>query len=261
MRSLLAGITPADIRLEPFAHVVARDVLDQPTYDTLSAGFPPAPRIAWEGAPLPSNARFELSAWLIQLLPDMSQPWKEFARVHSSAAFFTEVVQLFRDHWPTPMTQALGGTLLGHPMGMLARDPFAAARILQDARIEINTAVTGSARSSRGAHLDTPNRLFSGLFYMRHPDDDAVGGDLELFRWKRGPVALLDRYELPPDTVECVATIPYRANQLVIFPHGIDALHGVSVRQPTRHTRRYVFVTAEIEQDWLVAPAAVNLAQ
>jgi hypothetical protein len=256
MRSLLAGITPADIRLDPFAHVVARDVLDQATYDALSAGFPPAQQIAWEGSPLPSNVRFELSAWLIQLRPDMSRPWKEFAMLHTSAAFFAEVVDLFRDHWPAAMTQALGGTLLGHPMGMRVRDPFGSARILQDARIEINTPVTGNARSSRGAHLDTPNRLFSALFYMRHPEDDTVGGDLELFRWKSGPVALLDRYQLPPDAVECVATIPYRANQLVIFPHGIDALHGVSVRQPTRHVRRYVFVTAEIEHNWLVSPAA-----
>jgi hypothetical protein len=30
----------------------------------------------------------------------------------------------------------------------------------------------------------------------------------------------------------------------------------VSVRQPTPHTRRYVFITAEIEHDWLVSPAA-----
>jgi hypothetical protein len=255
MRSLLAGITPADIRLDPFPHIVACDVLDEATYGALSEGFPPAKRIAWDGGmPLPSNARFQLSAWLIQLNPEMSQLWKEFVMLHASAPFFAEVAALFRDHWSEAMKQVLGGALLGHCVGVLGRDPFDKARILQDARIEINTAVTGQARSSRGPHLDTPNRLFSGLFYMRHPADDGVGGDLHLFRWKHGPVARLDRFELPRDAVERVVTIPYRANQLVMFPHRIDALHGVSVRQPTQHTRRYVFITAEIEQDWLVSP-------
>jgi hypothetical protein len=237
--------------------VVARDVLDHTTYAALSADFPPAQRIAWGGAPLPSNSRFQLAAWLIQRSSEVSQLWKDFALLHSSPAFFAEVVALFGEYWPAAMTRALGGSLLGHPTGMLLRDQFEHARILLDARIEINTAVTGEASSSRGAHLDAPNRLFSALFYMRHPDDDAAGGDLQLFRWKNGPVALIDRFELPADAVECAVTIPYRANQLVIFPHGIDALHGVSVRQPTPHTRRYVFVTAEMESDWLVSPAAM----
>jgi hypothetical protein len=258
MRSLLAGLAPADVRLDPFPHVVACDVLDQETYCTLSDGFPPAERIAWDGpAPLPSNKRFQLSAWLIQLSTEMSQPWKDFAMLHSSAAFFAEVVELFRDHWPEALKRALDGALLGHSMGRMVRDQFNDARILQDARIEINTAVISRATSSRAAHLDAPNRLFSALFYMRHRADDSAGGDLQLFRWKHGPLATLDRFELPEDAVEWAATIPYRANQLVIFPHGIDALHGVSVRYPTPYTRRYVFITAEIEQNWLVAPATL----
>ena len=257
MRSLLAGITPADIRSEPFPHIVARDVLDAATYAALSEGFPRAERLAWDG-PLPSNARFQLSAWLIQL-SELSAPWKEFAMLHSSSAFFADVAELFREHWPDALKQALRGTLLGHSTGVLLRDQFDRVRILQDARIEINTPVIGKAHSARGAHLDAPNRLFSAMFYMRHPDDVAIGGDLQLFRWKNGPVAACDRFELPPDAVEWVETIPYLANQLVIFPHGIDALHGVSVRHPTRHMRRYVFITAEIEQDWLVSPVCADL--
>ena len=118
------------------------------------------------------------------------------------------------------------------------------------------TATGPSSSSPRGPHLDTPNRIYSGLFYFRCPEDDSSGGDLQLFRWKDGPVPRIDSYELPLDRVECVATIPYRPNLLVFFPHGIDALHGVSVRQPTPHFRRYVFITAELGEDWLTSPAA-----
>ncbi len=130
--------------------------------------------------------------------------------------------------------------------------PSPASWIALDARIEINCPVT-VASSSRGPHLDTPNRIYSGLFYLRHPEDDSTGGDLQLFRWKDGPVSWIDAYELPPDRVECVATIPYRPNLLVFFPQGIDAIHGVSARQPTPHFRRYVFITAELAEDWLTS--------
>ncbi|WP_448192472.1 2OG-Fe(II) oxygenase [Azospirillum sp. sgz301742] len=259
MRSLLSGITPADIRLDPYPHVFVRDVLDEDTHRALNDSFPPFSMMGWANPKrLPrSNHRFQFSAWPILNSPDMPDVWKEFVTLHSSPAFFAEVVALFHAHWPAALKQALGGDLLDHPMGLLLRDDFNRARILQDARAEINTPVTAGPSSSRGAHLDTPNRMFTCLYYLRHPDDDAEGGDLELFRWKNGPVADIDTYELPQDAVEVVETIPYRANQLVIFPQGIDAIHGVGIRHPTPHTRRYVFISAEIAENWLVSPAAV----
>ena len=186
----------------------------------------------------------------------MSAVWKEFTALHSSPAFFEQVVALFQDFWPDALKEALGGSLLGHSMGLLMRDQFDTCRILQDARIEINTPVTKAASSSRGAHLDTMNRLFTCLYYLRAPDDDARGGDLELFRWKNGPVADVDIYRVPADAVEVVKVIPYRANQMVIFPQGINAIHGVGIRHPTPHTRRYVFISAEIADPWLKPPTS-----
>lgn len=262
MKSVLSGITPAAIRRAPFPHVLVPDVLEPEVYAALSASFPPFSAIAWEGGlPPKSNLRYQLSAWSIINAPALSAVWKEFVTLHSSPAFFEQVVALFHDYWPDALKQALGGSLLGHPMGQLLRDDFSQARILQDARVEINTPVLRVPSSSRGAHLDTPNRLFTGLLYVRHPEDDAVGGDLQLFRWKGEPVAHIDTYQLPKDAVEVVDTIPYRANQLVIFPQGIDALHGVSIRHPTPHTRRYVFISAEIAEPWLFSPTPFGGAQ
>ncbi|HLN25101.1 MAG TPA: hypothetical protein VK558_14095 [Patescibacteria group bacterium] len=54
----------------------------------------------------------------------MSGVWGEFAELHSSAAFFAQVVELFRDHWPQALLQHLGGSLLGHSMGLFQRDRF-----------------------------------------------------------------------------------------------------------------------------------------
>lgn len=259
MKSLLDGVTSQHINNTPFPHVFVPDVMDAETARALGDGFPPFSMIGWSHAvPPPSNQRYQLSAWPIINHDQMSATWKAFVTLHSAPAFFEQVVALFRDYWPDALKQALGGSLLGHPMGRLLRDDFQNRRILQDARAEINTPVTAAKgpSSSRGPHLDMPNRLFTCLYYLRADDDDAVGGDLELFRWKNGPAADIDKYALPADSVEVVATIPYRANQMVIFPQGIDAVHGVSVRHPTPHTRRYVFISAEIADPWLKSPTA-----
>ena len=252
------ALARATIRLDPFPHVVVPDALEPSLYRQLSESFPPFARIGWDNPALPplSNARFELSA--ASLLDDATTPqvWKSFTATHSDRPFFDKVVARFDGHWPRALRQVLSGALGGHSMERLVLRRPRAARIALDARIEINCPVTAAASSPRGPHLDTANRIYSGLLYFRHPEDDSPGGDLQLFRWKDGPVARIDSYELPPDGVECVATIPYRPNLLVFFPHGIDALHGVSVRQPTPHFRRYVFITAELGADWLTSSAA-----
>ncbi|CAO3411495.1 2OG-Fe(II) oxygenase [Azospirillum largimobile] len=258
MRSLLSGVTPADIRTDPFPHIVLSDVLDEDTHRALNAGFPGFAQIGWANPRRNpgSNRRYQMSAWLIMNHPGLSRPWKDFVRRHSSPEWFAEVAALFRDHWPDDLKRALGGDLLGHEMGLILRDDFARARILMDARAEINTPVTGPPSSPRGAHLDTPNRLFTCLYYLRRPEDDTAGGDLELFRWKDGAVGGLDGFQVPADAVERVAVIPYRANRMVIFPQSIHALHGVGIRPTTPHTRQYVFISAEIAEPWLTAPAA-----
>ena len=259
MRSLLSGLTPADIRREPFPHIVARAPMAPETYAALSESFPPLSLIAWSGAQdrLRSNRRYELSAQAILDTPDLPDCWKEFVATHSAPALVDQVAELFQGFWPEPLLQQVGGDLRGHVTSRLVRWSDRQRPIRQDARIEVNTPVLGSASSSRGAHLDTPNRLFSGLFYMRHPDDDSIGGDLQLFRWTADTPIPTDRYELPADSVEVAATIPYAANQLVLFPQNIRAIHGVSPRHPTPHVRRYVFITAELAQDWLV-PARLH---
>jgi hypothetical protein len=248
------ALARATIELEPFPHVVVPDALEPSLYRQLCASFPPFARIGWDNPALipPSNSRFELGAAAMLNDAEMPQVWKSFAAVHSDRAVFDAVVARFDGHWPMTLRQVLGGAFGGHTMERLVRHRPQAARIALDARIEINCPVT-VASSSRGPHLDTSNRIYSGLFYFRHPQDDSVGGDLQLFRWKDGPVPWVDTYELPSDSVECVATIPYRPNLLVFFPQGINAIHGVSVRQPTPHFRRYVFITAELGEDWLIA--------
>ena len=258
MRSLLSGVGPGAIRLHPFPHILIDDALDQPTFEALSESFPSFAQIGWDNPAKPpgSNLRYQLSAWIIRNHGDLPSVWKGFVGLHSAPDFLRAVAELFHGHWPDALLRTLDGRFDGHEMGLLLRDRPATGRILQDARCEINTPVTGPASSSRWAHIDLPCRIYSGLLYFRAPEDDSVGGDLQLFRWKPGAIRNPDLHEQPEEAVEVAVTIPYRANRFVLFPQSIDALHGVSVRHPTPHTRRYVFITAELGQDWLVSPDA-----
>ena len=259
MHSLLSKVTAADIREAPFPHIVIPDVMDPETYTALADSFPGFGRIAWASSstPVPSNRRFALPAKLILEAPDLPDCWKSFAAIHSSQDFLGEVERLFKGYWDPAMLASLNGRFTGHRWERLDLTTAGTDEIFvrQDARIELNTPVRDKPSSARGPHLDTPNRLYSGLFYMRAPEDDSEGGDLALYRWRNGrPSRNITAYIQPEDEVEEVARIPYRANQLVMFPQGINALHGVGVRNPTPHTRRYVFITAEISQDWLQGP-------
>ena len=258
MKSLLSGIGRGAIRLDPFPHILIDDALDWPVFEALNGSFPSFAQIGWNNPAKPpgSNLRYQLSAWIIRNHSELSPIWKDFVGLHSDPDFYLAVADLFHGHWPDTLLRALKGRFGGHEMGLLLRDRPATGRVLQDARCEINTPVTGPASSSRRAHIDLPSRIYSGLLYFRAPDDDSIGGDLQLFRWRPGAVRNPDTYEQPEDAVEVAVTIPYRANRFVLFPQCLDALHGVSVRQPTPHTRRYVFITAELGEDWLVSPNA-----
>ncbi|WP_186456895.1 2OG-Fe(II) oxygenase [Sphingomonas suaedae] len=255
MQSLLSGRTAAEIRTDPFPHLVAADCLAPDDYAALCAHFPAVSRITWSGSgpSMRSNRRFAMPATALLAGADIAPCWKAFAARHSGPEFFSEVAAFFDGYWPDAMLRALGGTLAGHSMGPLDLSAPGAFKIHLDARIEINTPVLTTPSVVRGPHLDTPNRLYSCLFYLRHPDDDSFGGELLLYRWRASAERRVDCYALDEAEVEVAAVIPYRANQMVIFPQTIDSVHGVGLRHPTPHVRRYVFVTAELADPWLEA--------
>jgi hypothetical protein len=257
MKSILSGLTPADIRLDPFPHIVADDVLAPDLCAALTRTVPGFERFGWAGVP-PNNQRYPMSADRIGQDASMPPIWHDFVARHSGGAFLAEIAALFAGHWAPAMLDRLGGSLLGHTTGLCAREDPTQVRILQDARLEINTPVTTQPGSPRGPHLDTPNRLYSGLLYLRDPADESIGGDLVLYRFRAAPPRHIDVFAFDDDQVDAVATIPYRTNRLVLFPHGLHAIHGVSRRELTPWTRQYVFITAEIGEDWLISPAAAR---
>jgi hypothetical protein len=245
--SVLDGVTPADVRTEPFPHVVIDNALPADSYAELAESFPAFAQVGWDG-PAPSNQRFAMSTFLYNILDTLPDAWRRFGARHTCRDFLRQVHALFAHHW-TPAAAAVWDRLDTATLGLFMQDHD--ADIQCDARAELNTPVTDTPSSVRGGHLDTANRLFSGLLYMRPDGDDTPGGDLCLYR----PVAGVDTtqrknaFAFEPDALVEVVRVPYAANRLVLFPNSPAALHGVTPRPLTPWQRNYVFITAEVQQD------------
>lgn len=248
--SVLDKARPEDIVTDPFPHLVIEDAWPAGLYERLLATRPEFGQVAWSGR-MPSNRRFPYPA--ARILQDRAADpiWREFCRRHTAPDIFRRVAELFRPHIDA-LHPAFGRWLdEGRPRrpGLLERDGYERCDMLVDARLELNTPVKGAPSSVRGPHLDLPNRLFSGLFYLRKLEDDTPGGDLRLFRFRNGRPDGLTSYEIPDSLVEPVRTVPYRGNVLVLFANSPFAVHGVGVRHESPHTRSYVFLTAEVQSD------------
>lgn len=121
------------------------------------------------------------------------------------------------------------------------------AELSLDLLFVINTPVAKQS-SVRPAHVDRKNKIDSGLFYMKQPDDPTPGGDLSLYRFKPGRDGFGGHYADLPDVNE-FATIPYGANKFVAFINPARAIHGVTPRPVTDWTRRYINFVAETPVD------------
>ncbi|MCZ7413716.1 hypothetical protein [Streptomyces sp. WMMC897] len=256
--SLLANVTKEDIRRDPFPHVVVRDALPRELYDALAKSMPTAEYIGEKvGKPITSNERYNYMSELILGDATMSRVWKDFVTYHASPAFYAQFLDLFREDLLAnlPKTEERTGPLCDLRVGRRHRDDFQSHDILLDCTAVINSAVTGKPSSYRGPHVDKPYKLYGGLFYMRLPEDDTPGGDLVLYRYRTEAHTFYtsaseygdQRFDIDPEYVEEVTTIPYESNTLVMYPINRFALHGVSVRGLTHHQRRFVALVGDLE--------------
>ena len=241
MESVFDRLDESCIRLDPFPHAVVENALPEHLCAHLIASRPDTGTT--------SNAegrRIPIPAWMLTSLEFYDPAWAAMADRHTQPDVLRKVRNAFADHWH--------GHLIDPPeddavYGVLGKDSHDTHQVLCDARLEIISPNPSKIVSHRQQHLDTGNRLFSALFYLRAPEDDSVGGGLSLFRYRGARPDQLHVQEFEADLVEEVVTVPYAANTLVVFPNSPDAIHGSEVRQPTTHDRAYMFITAEVKDD------------
>jgi hypothetical protein len=251
--SVLARATRTDVLHEPFPHVIVEDALESSLVDQLIEEFPVDAITG--GRSHPSNRRLNLRAATSIEDARLSPLWREIVATHVSQRYLDQLLELFGDavRETYPRFERRYGKLAELRAGIRDRDTFESADVLLEAQAAVNTPVTGPASSVRRGHIDDPNKLFVGLYYLRPPDDYSTGGDLELYRYRPGrPV--FEGHEIDDRYIEVVKTVPYRRNTLIVFMNSPASLHGVTVRQQTDATRLFLNLGAEVRRDLFAIP-------
>ena len=245
---------------DPFPHLIIRDALPDSICDQLIREYPSFDTLEVDATQ--NNTRWNFSASRVKTSEEISATWKELIEYHSSPDFFAELVEIFGesliDLYPRRFKSQQ--QLKELAVGLRGVDSFADMDVMLDAQIAGNTPAT-STRSVRSTHVDSMHALFAGLLYLRHEDDDSVGGDLEIrkFRPELSDAQKLGCFRraiyVDDKWTELVKTVKYDKNVLVILVNGVNSLHGVSPRQPTPHRRLFMNLVADMDQPLFHIPS------
>lgn len=248
MKSLLSNLQKIEVSTDPFPHIVITDPLEDELCLQLISEYPSVSTVT-NGSDSSSNKRFSYSASEVFSNENISPLWKQFVQAHTSSAFLDEMVSLFEDHIRLmyPSFESDIGAVKTLKSGVRKIDNFSTADVLLDAQICVNTPVVGTPSSVRTAHVDKPDKLFAGLYYLRSPEDTSTGGNLELYKFKDKPNRFRDVY-ISDKYVEAVKTVKYQRNVLVLFLNSIYSVHGVTVRSKTNSPRYFLNLVGEVKQ-------------
>ena len=241
---LLADVKQSDVVTEPYAHYTQTDAVPAPLYQELAAHFPSLAVIVNERMDIGSNEAVRMTVKHVLSDRRISPLWREFFEYHTSTDYWRDVTRLFAVHFRREfpgLEERVGRAY--EDWRVMPRGYAGEADVRLDCQFVMNTPVTRKS-SVKTAHIDLCDKIFSALFYMRDPRDHSVGGDLDLYDWRREPRFVKHR-ALNRD-VELAKTVPYRANSYLCFVNSPQAVHGVSPRDTTDVPRRYINFIAEL---------------
>jgi hypothetical protein len=247
--SILQHFQDGDIYHEPFPHIIIKDALPTVLAEILTNNFPIS-----DSKNISSNRRFDISACDSDQHHSLIPEWKDFIAFHTSKEFFSQVLDIFapiilrQNPYHFSSLQELSDL----KVGTRYIDSFKEKDILLDTQLSINSPVTTKS-SVRQAHTDNTNKLFSGLFYLRQPNDDSIGGNLNICSWDKSysyeQKLKLYQEGLSSRHFSIFKEIEYKNNVCVFFLNSIDALHAVTPREVTPHHRTFVNFVGELKHD------------
>lgn len=257
--SILSNACRADVRTDPYPHVVIRNALDPEIYAQLEKEFPdPSVVLNNRGK---KDTWYDYPACLALNNPAITPLWKAFLDYHTSEAFYRDLIKLLGDainRAHPDLERRYGKPLAEFSTSMrqlkAAQNPINHAT---DMSLECQFYVnyTAQARTVRGPHVDRPTELYAALLYFRDPADDSSGSDLDICA-ARDPRQIypgerqikVDHLpmELDDEKVDIVNTASYQANTLVLFINSEKSIHAVSPRTATPVARRHINFTADL---------------
>ena len=247
--------TDAGANADPFPHRDWRGALDPQLYADLAATFP-----LDQFGPVfgQDNRVHRLSSRRLLANPATPPSWRALMTYLTSRTFWDELVEQFGDDLRSrhPGLE----TSVGKPL----REWTATTRgkpgdVWLEALAVINTPVITRPSHVRGPHIDQPQKLWTGLLYMRAEDDSTEGGELCLHR-PLGPPRFF-KCSIPRSRTTVDRAIGYEANRLVAFVNAADAIHSVSPRPVTPRVRRYLDIVVELPAGKAFDVPQLTLAQ
>ena len=240
--SILRNQTKSNVEELPFPHIIIENAIPCKLAQVLTNDFPINLFSSDE-----NNKRLDISVSNLDKYESISKQWKDFILYHSSSDFFFEFIDIFQSYIKDSSLHEIL-PLHDHHIGRRNIDSFNKCEVLLDAQISINTPVLKES-SVRKIHVDSENKIYSGLFYLRLPQDDSIGGDLNLYSWKSNytNAKKLKFYKegVEEKHLKLHKTIKYKNNVAVLFLNSLDALHGITPREVTSHPRAFINLVAE----------------
>lgn len=249
MEDLFAKLSEATVHPEPYPHVIIENVLDAETCAALLREMP-AMEVLTRGEAPRSNHRFSLSASAALSDPRVSPRWKDVMREGISQKFLQAVIQKFSSHIRRehPQFEASFGPLEKLEVTHRQQKERPLHAVGLDVQIAVNTPALSPGTTVRGGHLDKPDKIFTGLLYLRHEEDESTGADLELQEILPGEVVFGRSFSLPGSQVRTVRTVPYRNNTLVLFLNTPRSVHAVTARSIAAWPRYHINIVGEMRE-------------
>jgi hypothetical protein len=239
----------AQVVSEPFPHIVIEEMLPPGVCNQLIREMPPIDLLTGGAAP-GNNQRFNLSCHQAQAAAGVSALWRDVLLQGSSQNLLDRILRLFgpsiRQAYPD-FTDRFG-SIAGLEAVPRATSERRSGAVRMDAQIALNTPALTDGTSVRTAHLDRTDKLFIGLLYLRRPDDDSTGADLEFLAPTDAHPVFEPKRLLPEGSFRRLQTIRYRSNTLVLFLNTPLSLHAVTPRQATHHPRYFINLLGEMPQ-------------
>lgn len=273
----MLNVSAADVKTDPFPHVISEQMLDPAFYAELRKDYPTAD--IFESQKAESGLTGSRTGQGFDIyrgdptydkLIETSKAWKEFDGWINSPAFVEKVLELFGPHLddigcraeiradkydPTLIEGREGMTVkptLKERFGNLTksfRPSNSLGAVNLFTRLDIHKALKGY---NKDVHCDRANRLISFVFYLVDAEKAGIeGGTLTIHKHREEKKPQDYERHPKPEDAPVVATLTPKENMGVIFTCNNNSYHGVNGMVSNGAERDYLYINISGDCDRL----------
>ena len=259
--SVLNNFDKTKYFLDPYPHLVIDKVFEEKIYNELEKDFQKVLLQEFKNKKdfSTENTRVQLSASEVSNNKNLqSKIWKDFVDYHCSKEFFLEFFKIFENEIYNLLPEVykkitknqndknfieMRGAF--HKSRKELAKQNSKSEFVLDCQPSITTPNIHGQKSVRGPHIDSPYKLYAGLFYLRDPNDKLDGGDIILYKSKKNVKFNNKTNVINNNEIKQSKIFKYGTNNLVMHLNTPFTVHGVSKRAEGNYRRNLVNIIAE----------------